>query len=97
MRFDGLVKIDLQSGRVEEHRHGRSRSGGEGVFVPNPGQRDEDAGWLLTFVHDQTENRSEMVVVDTRDFQAGPVARVVMPARVPFGFHGTWVPGGQIH
>ncbi len=96
MQFDGLLKIDLQSGRVEEHRHGRSRFGGEGVFVPHPDQRDEDAGWLLTFVHDQNENRSEMVVVDTRDFQAGPVARVVMPARVPFGFHGTWVPGSQI-
>ena len=28
-----------------------------------------------------------------RDITAGPVARVKMPRRVPFGFHGNWMPG----
>jgi carotenoid cleavage dioxygenase len=30
--------------------------------------------------------------MDARDFARGYVARVKLPQRVPFGFHGNWVP-----
>jgi carotenoid cleavage dioxygenase len=90
--FDGLLKFDLQNGRCEQHLHGRDRFGGEGIFVPHPDCQEEDAGWLLTYIHDQREARSEVVVVDTRDFRAAPIARIQIPTRVPYGFHGTWVP-----
>jgi carotenoid cleavage dioxygenase len=32
------------------------------------------------------------VVLDARDVAAGPVATVALPQRVPFGFHGNWMP-----
>jgi carotenoid cleavage dioxygenase len=32
------------------------------------------------------------VLLDARDITGGPVARVVMPRRLPFGFHGNWMP-----
>ncbi|MCA3186163.1 MAG: carotenoid oxygenase family protein, partial [Cupriavidus sp.] len=36
---------------------------------------------------------SELLVIDALDVEAGPVAAVEMPQRVPFGFHGNWVEG----
>jgi carotenoid cleavage dioxygenase len=90
---DGLLKYDLERGCASELQpFGPSRNGGEGVFVPRPGSSEEDDGWLLAFVHDESEGRSELVVSDARELAAPPVARVLLPQRVPYGFHGLWVP-----
>ena len=32
------------------------------------------------------------MLLDAQDFTAPPVATVHLPVRVPFGFHGNWVP-----
>lgn len=32
-------------------------------------------------------------MLDATDVSAGPVAAVELPQHVPFGFHGTWLPG----
>ncbi len=34
---------------------------------------------------------AEFVVIDATDFERGYVARVRLPQRVPFGFHGNWI------
>jgi carotenoid cleavage dioxygenase-like enzyme len=31
-------------------------------------------------------------VTEELDFTADPVARVHLPARIPLGFHGSWLP-----
>ncbi len=85
------VKHDLVTGRREEFDHGPHRAAGEPVFVGRPGSTDEDDGWLLTFVHDGSDDSAEFVVIDAQDFSRGYVARVKLPQRVPFGFHGNWV------
>ena len=36
--------------------------------------------------------RSELVASNAMTVAAGPVARIKLPQRVPFGFHGTWLP-----
>jgi carotenoid cleavage dioxygenase-like enzyme len=33
------------------------------------------------------------VILDASEFTAKPVATVGLPQRVPFGFHGSWIPG----
>jgi len=90
--FTGLRKFDLTTRTATDHLYGDGRFGGEGVFVPNPDGRGEDAGWLLNYVYDKAADTSELVVTDAADMRAKPVARVHLPARVPYGFHGTWVP-----
>ena len=50
----------------------------------------------LAFVTDEYTGKSEVPVIDAQNFEAGPVARVILPARVPAGFHGTWARGDQI-
>ncbi|MDH4276482.1 MAG: carotenoid oxygenase family protein [Acidimicrobiia bacterium] len=85
------IKHDLETGARHEFDHGPGRAAGEAVFVARDGGESEDDGWLLTFVHDQNEGSAEFVVLDARDFERGYVARVPLPQRVPFGFHGNWI------
>ena len=70
----------------------RAASTLEPVFVPREGATAEDDGWVLAYVYDATTDRSDVVVLDAQDFTGEPVATVHLPVRVPFGFHGNWVP-----
>ncbi|MBD2258385.1 carotenoid oxygenase family protein [Pseudanabaena sp. FACHB-2040] len=90
-KFDGLLKFDLDNQDVQVHSFGAGRYGGEGVFVPRPGATAEDDGWLMTFVHDEAQNMSELVIVSSQAMTDEAIARIQMPQRVPYGFHGTWV------
>lgn len=89
-QFNGLIKYDLFTGTSATHYFGPGRYGGEGVFVPS-GTGIEDDGWLLTFVYDEVQETSELVLVNAMDMSSEPVARIIIPNRVPYGFHGTWI------
>jgi carotenoid cleavage dioxygenase-like enzyme len=56
----------------------------------------EDDGYLMTYVHDENRNKSELVVYDARTMSAVPVARVELPVRVPYGFHGAHITEAQL-
>ena len=86
------MKLDYATGIRTEHDHGAGRAAGEAVFVACEGATAEDDGWLLMFVHDAGDASAEFVVLDGQDLSRPPVARVPLPQRVPFGFHGNWVP-----
>lgn len=85
------VKHDLSTGERWVFDHGPGRAAGEPVFVGRAGGASEDDGWLVTYVHDGNNDSAEFVVIDAQDFARGYVARVKLPQRVPFGFHGNWV------
>lgn len=87
------LKHDLQTGVRQEFDHGPGRAAGEPVFVAREGStEEEDDGWLVTFVHDLGKASTDFVVMDASDFERSDyVARVPLPQRVPFGFHGNWV------
>jgi carotenoid cleavage dioxygenase len=85
------LKHDLETGGRSVFDHGPGRAAGEPVFVARPDGVEEDDGWLITFVHDLAAGSAEFVVLDAQDFERGYVARVPLPQRVPFGFHGNWV------
>jgi carotenoid cleavage dioxygenase-like enzyme len=89
--FDGIIKYDLVNETSQHFVYGDKRYGGEPIFAPKAGGTDEDEGWVIGFIWDDAEQRSECVVLDAAKFDEGPVARIVMPARVPFGFHAGWV------
>ena len=87
-----LLKHDLVAGTSESHDFGPGRIGSEFVFVPASETAGEDEGWLLGYVYDGATDTSDLVILDAHDFGAEPVAAVHLPARVPQGFHGNWVP-----
>ncbi len=75
----------------EAFEHPAGAIAAEPRFVGDPDRSSaEDGGWLLTFRHDLADERSELIVMDAQDVASGPVARVVIPQRIPFGFHGIW-------
>ncbi len=87
----GIKKYDLQSGTSEVHSEGEDRIFLEPVFVPRSADAGEDDGWVMAYVYDRREDRSDVVIIEAQDFSSGPVATVHLPRRVPYGFHGNWV------
>ena len=85
-----LYRYDLESGGCDVHDLGATSHGGEAVFVPRHADAAEDDGWLVLIAHDESEDRSRFVVIDSQDFTGGPVAEVLLPRRVPYGAHGNW-------
>lgn len=86
-----LVRFDTERDESVRFDPGPGRMCGEPLFVRDPDGRSDDEGWLLTFVYDAGEDASELVVLDASRM-ARPDAAVRLPARVPAGRHGTWVP-----
>lgn len=88
--FDAVIKYDDDKAAAT-HEWGRDHFGGETTYVPRPDATAEDDGWLIAFVSDRTTGTSELHVLDAPTMTLA--ARVMLPRRVPIGFHTHWVPG----
>jgi len=94
--FEGLVKHDLHTGASQTLMFGEERYGSEAPFVPRIGATAEDDGYLVSFITDMKENRSEAILVDAQRIAEGPVCRIILPERIPSGTHATWAHGEDI-
>ncbi|MFI7131138.1 carotenoid oxygenase family protein [Nonomuraea sp. NPDC050153] len=94
--FDGLVRYDNATGAKESYFYGPGVHGSEAPFAPRDGSTGEDDGYLVSFVTDEREGRSEVRILHAARISEGPVARVLLPRRVPLGFHATWVRAEQL-
>lgn len=94
--FNGLVKHDFETGKSQTLDLGEGRYGSETPFAPRIDAKDEDDGYLVSFVIDMKENRSECVLIDAKDLEAGPVCRIILPHRISSGTHATWADGPTI-
>ena len=86
-----LFKYNLDKGTREDHFLGNHTVGGEPLFAPNPNSDDEKDGYVMSIVHDNERNKSKLIVIDADDFSNKPVAEILLPQRVPFGAHGSWL------
>ena len=87
-----LVKYDLRNEKSFAHEFGPGRMAAEPLFVPSSADADEDEGWVMAYVYDASRDTSDLVILDAADFTGKPVATITLPQRVPFGFHGSWIP-----
>jgi 9-cis-epoxycarotenoid dioxygenase len=88
-KVSGFAKVDLFSGEVKKYIYGENRFGGEPLFLPNSDSENEDDGYILTFVHDEKEWKSELQIVNAVNMKLE--ASIQLPSRVPYGFHGTFI------
>ncbi|HYN32913.1 MAG TPA: carotenoid oxygenase family protein [Ilumatobacteraceae bacterium] len=91
-----IIKIDVEQGTTQAHEFGRGRGGAEPVVVPKADGVAEDDCWILTVVYDATTETSELCILDAADITAPEVARIELPQRVPYGFHGNWVSDSSV-
>jgi carotenoid cleavage dioxygenase-like enzyme len=89
--FAGTAKHDVKSGKSIIHDHGAGRQAAEPVFVQREHAKSEDDGYVMTFVYDANRHASDLVILDGQDFGGKPRAKIQLPRRVPFGFHGDWI------
>ncbi len=90
--FAGLIRYDMVKDEAAHHDFGEGTAPGEAIFVRAPDGRADDEGWVLTVVFDAARGASDVVILDATSFSGAPEAVVHLPVRVPFGFHGSWVP-----
>ncbi|MEM8546689.1 MAG: carotenoid oxygenase family protein [Pseudomonadota bacterium] len=94
--FRGLIKHDLERGTYTEHAFGEGRFGSEAPFIPRRGASAEDDGYLISFITDMQENRSECVILDARDLAAEPLCRILLPHRICSGTHAVWADADEL-
>ena len=85
--FNAVVKLDTGTGNFQTRDFGADRYTSEALFVPRPEGQADDDGYLLSFVYDAKEHRTEIVILDARDLD-NEIAAVKLSHHVPFGFHG---------
>ena len=59
-------------------------------------QGREDDGYLVSFIADVENDRSECVLIDAKNIAAGPVCRIILPERICAGTHSVWANGDDI-
>jgi carotenoid cleavage dioxygenase len=87
---DAVIKHDLIRNTTTAQSLGARHRADEFVFIPHPGSTAEDDGVLMGFVYNSDTDRSELTLLDAATLDT--VATVHLPARVPHGFHGNWLP-----
>uniref|UniRef100_A0A0E0LUB1 Carotenoid cleavage dioxygenase n=1 Tax=Oryza punctata TaxID=4537 RepID=A0A0E0LUB1_ORYPU len=77
--------------KVEYHQLAKNQFCSGVTFVPKATGVYEDDGWIVSFVHDEETNISKVHIIDTRNFESGPIAKITLPQRVPYGLHGAFI------
>jgi carotenoid cleavage dioxygenase len=89
--------VDHETGKVSVYDPGPSTALAEMCFVPRSKDAPEGDGYLVGVANRLDQGgRSDLIVVDTRDLEAGPIAVVKMPYKAVGQIHGFWVQGHQL-
>ncbi|KAL9440238.1 hypothetical protein AB3S75_018988 [Citrus x aurantiifolia] len=99
-KYGGLAKLSFEEPdnteseeliKVEYHKFEENIFCTGGAFVPKGRGVEEDDGWIITFLHNEDTNISQVYIIDTKKFTDEPVAKITLSHRVPYGFHGAFM------
>jgi len=105
--FDGIAKWQTTESSaagtttanvVQNVLYGNGITGGEPIVAPKVGRGKENSSavYVMSLIHDDDSNNSYLVIYDGEDFDDGkPIAKYLMPHRVPNGLHAKWVDAGM--
>ena len=90
--FNQLARVNVDTGEVVTWFGGDAECFQEPIFVPRSGDAEEGDGFVIAVMNRLRSRTSELVIIDSRDMAAGPVARVKVPFRLRMSLHGSWAP-----
>lgn len=99
LKYGKIVKLKLDERiegnyvKLEFYDPGPQRYVSEPLFVSSPNAIEEDDGWIVTYVHDENTNISELHILNAKALKGEPLARIQLPQRVPYGFHSAFIQG----
>lgn len=88
----GVQKYDLLEEKPLQYLDYDGFLGGEPLFIPTVGGKDEDDGYIVDLL--MKDESADLVIFDAKEMKE--VARVHLPTRVPFGVHACWLPTEQV-
>jgi carotenoid cleavage dioxygenase-like enzyme len=88
--FKSFVKHDLHTGESWTVTLPEGRYASEAPFVPRINAKDEDDGYLVSFIIDENTQTSECILIDCKRFDEGPVVRIALPHKISSGTHSVW-------
>jgi len=94
--FNQLSHFDLQQGTRDDWFPGPAATFQDPVFVPRGADAAEGEGFLIGLLNRPLERRSELVILDSLNLPAGPIARLSLPLRMRLGIHATWIDGAHV-
>ena len=94
-----IGRVDVKTGVCKMWWAGPMSGVSEQVFVPRSPDAPEGDGYILASVGRFGKSQTELVILDSRDFDTAdkdddvkPIAQIVLPFRLRSGIHGSWVP-----
>ena len=90
--FNLLTHINVRTGVSRSWFAGDSECFQEPIFVPRSPQAGEGDGYVIALLNHILDHTTELVVLDSLQMEAGPVARIKLPLRMRMSLHGCWSP-----
>uniref|UniRef100_A0A7R9UG98 Carotenoid oxygenase n=1 Tax=Pinguiococcus pyrenoidosus TaxID=172671 RepID=A0A7R9UG98_9STRA len=96
--LQGLLKMDLETSErwtwfPEEYEFLSEACYAPRKLADGSFSKEEDDGFIVTYLLNGRDMKSEFVVFDAKEIQKGPISRVPLQDFIPHGLHGTFVPG----
>ena len=91
--FNSVTRYDYETGKKEFFTLSEFDAVGEPIFVPKSSDAEEGVGYVIALAYLGKENRSDLMIFDAENIASGPMAKAMLPHRIPYGFHGNWRPG----
>jgi len=88
--FNQLARIDIRTGEFQAWFPGDAECFQEPIFVPRGHDAPEGDGYVIALLNHLRDSSAELVVLDSSDMAAGPVARIQIPVRMRMSLHGSW-------
>jgi len=89
--FDSILHYDLQTNITKLRKLNEHQSASEAVFIPKNQNSVEGEGYLLSVVYDNSNQTSVLLILNANQLDQEPIATILLPNRVPNGFHGNWI------
>ena len=96
-RATSWTMVDHETGRISVYDPGPDTGLSEMCFAPRSKDAPEGDGYLIGMANRHGErDRSDLLILDTRDLEAGPIATIKMPYKAVGQIHGFWAAGHEL-